>query len=317
LQTWEDYRDFKRLGRRSRLKESQRKEIWEFYVRQRDILGSRGKITMPEVYYKVAIHLQTQNFSVFDGIIVDEAQDLSPSQMTFIASLSKEKKNYFFSGDLGQRIFQIPYSWSSFGMDIRGRSFTLKVNYRTSEQIRKSADRLLSKEISDYDGNTEKRIETISLFQGPEPEIYLYDTEEEEAKANSNWIKELGRQGVNFQEILLVLRSVEELKRLEHLKKSGIEYAYLEKEKSASGKISVSTMHSAKGLEYRIVLIIACDSNVIPKSSRLEKAGDESELEEIYATERQLLYVACTRARDLIRITGLKPGSEFLEDMMG
>jgi superfamily I DNA/RNA helicase len=104
---------------------------------------------------------------------------------------------------------------------------------------------------------------------------------------------------------------------LEYLKKSGIDYAYLEKEKSASGKISVSTMHSAKGLEYRIVLIIACDSNVIPKSSRLEKAGDESELEEIYATERQLLYVACTRARDLIRTTGLKPGSEFLEDMMG
>jgi len=81
------------------------------------------------------------------------------------------------------------------------------------------------------------------------------------------------------------------------------------------GHISVSTMHFAKGLEFRAVAVIACDDEVIPLQERIENISDEADLEEVYNTERHLLYVACTRARDHLVITGVEPASEFLDDL--
>jgi superfamily I DNA/RNA helicase len=74
-------------------------------------------------------------------------------------------------------------------------------------------------------------------------------------------------------------------------------------------------MHVAKGLKFRAVAVMACDDDVIPLQERIESVSDESDLEEVYQTERHLLYVACTRARDYLLVSGVKPGSEFLEDM--
>ena len=105
---------------------------------------------------------------VFDYIVVDEAQDIGVQQLRFLAAISRNRPNaLFFTGDLGQRIFQTPFSWKALGIDVRGRSRTLNINYRTSHQIRFQADRLLDAEISDIDGNTENRSNTISVFNGP------------------------------------------------------------------------------------------------------------------------------------------------------
>ena len=76
-------------------------------------------------------------------------------------------------------------------------------------------------------------------------------------------------------------------------------------------------MHLAKGLEFRSVAVMACDDEVIPQQQRIESVVDVSDLEEVYNTERQLLYVACTRARDDLLVTGIKPESEFLPDLLG
>jgi superfamily I DNA/RNA helicase len=81
------------------------------------------------------------------------------------------------------------------------------------------------------------------------------------------------------------------------------------------GCISVSTMHLAKGLEFRAVAVIACDDEIIPLQERIEGIADESDLEEVYNTERHLLYVACTRARDYLIVSGVEPASEFLDDL--
>lgn len=75
-------------------------------------------------------------------------------------------------------------------------------------------------------------------------------------------------------------------------------------------------MHLAKGLEFRAVVVMACDDAVLPLQQRIEAVADESDLEEAYATERHLLYVACTRARDQLWVSGVEPASEFLADMM-
>jgi len=79
--------------------------------------------------------------------------------------------------------------------------------------------------------------------------------------------------------------------------------------------ITVAPMHSAKGLEFRAVAVMACDDEVIPSQARIDALGDGADLEEVYNTERNLLYVACTRARDHLLVTGVDPASEFLEDL--
>jgi superfamily I DNA/RNA helicase len=88
-----------------------------------------------------------------------------------------------------------------------------------------------------------------------------------------------------------------------------------EQVETANGKLSISTMHLAKGLEFRAVVVMACDDEVIPLQERIETVGDDGDLREVYETERQLLYVACTRARDQLLVTSVAPGSEFVDDM--
>ena len=75
-------------------------------------------------------------------------------------------------------------------------------------------------------------------------------------------------------------------------------------------------MHLAKGLEFRAVVVMACDDEIVPLHERIETVSDDSDLEEVYNTERHLLYVACTRARDHLFVTGVEPASEFLDDLI-
>jgi superfamily I DNA/RNA helicase len=84
---------------------------------------------------------------------------------------------------------------------------------------------------------------------------------------------------------------------------------------TTSGHISIGTMHLAKGLEFRAVAVMACDDEVVPLQERIETVGDDADLQEVYNTERHLLYVACTRARDHLLITSVEPASEFLDDL--
>src|SRR5207245_5534445 len=78
-------------------------------------------------------------------------------------------------------------------------------------------------------------------------------------------------------------------------------------------RVPVGTMHLSKGLEFRAVAVMACDDEVLPLQARIEAVTDEGDLQEVYDTERHLLYVACTRARDNLLVTGVSPASEFLQ----
>ncbi len=75
--------------------------------------------------------------------------------------------------------------------------------------------------------------------------------------------------------------------------------------------ITICTMHQAKGLEFRAVVVAACDDEIIPLEARIAEVADNADLEDAYETERHLLYLACTRARDFLLVTGVRPGSEF------
>src|SRR5207244_11268675 len=137
--------------------------------------------TYSEMFSKLAAKFGKDVPGPFDFAVVDEAQDVSVAQLRFLAALGAGRPNrLFFAGDLGQRIFQQPFSWKALGVDIRGRSSTLKINYRTSHQIRMQADRLLGPEVADVDGNSEDRSDTVSVFNGPPPTIHSLKSESEE-----------------------------------------------------------------------------------------------------------------------------------------
>ena len=144
LDSWEAYRDVARLGRKTRLPEKQRQALWAIFERVRAGLNERRLVTQADLYSRLAAHLAAGERPPYDFVVVDEAQDVSVAQLRFVAALGGGRPDaLFFAGDLGQRIFQLPFSWRSLGVDIRGRSGTLRINYRTSHQIRAQADRLL------------------------------------------------------------------------------------------------------------------------------------------------------------------------------
>jgi mRNA-degrading endonuclease RelE of RelBE toxin-antitoxin system len=318
LENWELYRDIKRLGRKTRLQEPQRAIVWTVFDSVRCRLRAEGFVTYAEIFTRLAVQLESRKHPPFEFIVVDEAQDLSVSQLKFLAALGGKRPNsLFFAGDLGQRIFQQPFSWKSLGVDIRGRARTLHINYRTSHQIRIQTDRLLGAEVADVDGNTENRRGTVSVFNGPAPAVRTFNSQQEENDAVAAWLADRSREGVMPHEFGVFVRSDAELERARAaVAKTGLSCKVLDEHvETTSGQISIGTMHLAKGLEFRAVVVMACDDEIIPLQSRIETVADDSDLEEIYNTERHLLYVACTRARDNLLVTSVEPASEFLDDL--
>ena len=318
LETWESYRDVARLGRKTRLPEPQRAVLWSIFERVRDGLKERKLTTHAGLFTALASALAKGKHPPFDFAVVDEAQDITVSGLRLLAALGGGRPNaLFLAGDLGQRIFQQPFSWKSLGVDIRGRSRTLRINYRTSHQIRMQADRLLGPEVTDVDGNNEDRSDTISVFNGPPPVIRVLATEDEEIKSVGTWLAEQSKAGILPHEFGLFVRSAGQLSRAQAaVKASGLAFKLLDEHvETTSGHVSISTMHLAKGLEFRAVAVMACDDEIIPLQERIETVGDNSDLQEVYDTERHLLYVACTRARDHLLITSTAPASEFLDDL--
>jgi mRNA-degrading endonuclease RelE of RelBE toxin-antitoxin system len=320
LHNWEAYRDVARLGRKTRLPEAQRKQLWAIFERVRQALKTRGLTTQPAVFEALATAMSDSRNPPYEYAVIDEAQDVSVTQMRFLAAmLGARPDGLFFAGDLGQRIFQQPFSWRSLGVEIRGRSRTLRVNYRTSHQIRERADRLLGPEIVDVDGNAEDRSDTISVFNGAAPMIRVVASPEEERAVVGRWLGEQTKAGLQPHEIGVFVRSTAQQNRATAaVEAAGLPWKILDDHvETASGHVAVSTMHLAKGLEFRAVAVMACDDEVIPSQERIETVGDDSDLKEVYDTERYLLYVACTRARDQLLITGVDPASEFLDDLAG
>ena len=318
LDTWESYRDVVRLGRKTRLPELQRALLWKIFERVRAALAARTLVTHSEMFSKLAGAIHKDNNPPFDFVVVDEAQDIGIAHLRFLAAIGAHRPDaLFFAGDLGQRIFQQPFSWLALGVDIRGRSRNLRINYRTSHQIRTQADRLLGPEVSDVDGNTERRSDTVSVFNGPPPDIRVFDNQKDEIAAVAEWLSSRAKEGIAPHEFGIFVRSDAEIERArEAVQQAGMPFKILDENvETISGFASICTMHLAKGLEFRAVAVMACDDEVLPLQERIESISDGADLEEVYNTERHLLYVACTRARDQLLITGIAPASEFLEDL--
>jgi hypothetical protein len=297
------YRDLPRLGRKVRMAASRRDEAWDVFEWVRAGLAAEGLATEAEAMHRLARDVAPAPFT---HILVDEAQDISVPELHLVAAMAGGRPNgLFFAGDIGQRIFRSAFPWKSAGVDVTGRSRSLKVNYRTSHQIRAKSDLLLPPRLLEADGGEDKRLGVTSMFHGPSPELRTFPSEDEEAQAAARWLAERAADGVPGDTMAVLVRSPAQLDRA----RRAID---------ASGVVDVRVclMHDAKGSEFRAVAVLACDADALPDEGRLLSATDERDLREVYDTERHLLYVAATRAREHLWLSAVSPASEFLDDLV-
>jgi hypothetical protein len=306
LSSLDAYSTVERMGRKSRLGPNQRARLWPVFAAVQEALATERYTTWANVFIGLAKALEGRPSKPFDHVIIDEAQDLAPAELRFFAALAPAQPNgLFLSGDIGQRIFQHPYSWASLGVDVRGRSHTLKVCYRTSQQIRRAADGLLPTVLRDRDGVEDERRGIISVFDGPPPEVKSFPTIAAEAEAVRKVVATWLGEWIAAHEIGLFVRTPQLVARA----RAAIDGL------AGANEMVTAQMSLAKGLEFRAVVVMACDEGVLPLDERVADAADEAELDDIYETERRLLYVASTRAREHLLLTGVIPVSEYLADL--
>ncbi len=314
------YLEIARHGRRSRLPAERRARLWQLFESARGDLAARNLATPAQMFHALARHFREGAPAPYDFVLVDEAQDVSAPELAFLGALAGDRPNgLFFAGDIGQRIFRPAYSWKSAGVEIRGRSRSLRVNYRTSHRIRRLSDLLLPGTITEADGGEDIRDGVVSVFDGPAPERHECTDMAQEADIVAAWIERMIGQDVAPQEIGVLVRSIDQYERArEAIGMAGqTTHELTGVAAELVGQVGLATMHMAKGLEFRAVAVMACDADVIPSERRMTSASDPTDLEEIFATERHLLYVACTRAREHLLVSGVAPESEFLEDLHG
>lgn len=321
IATWEGYRSANRAGRGQSLSAKGRKQVWQIFELVLSQLQAQNKTDWSGLYrYAGDLIVSGQVASPFDAVIVDETQDLKPQELKFLAALAGARPNsLMLAGDGGQRIYQGKLSLKSLGINVQGRSHILKINYRTTEQIRYFADQLLDATQDDLDGGTEQRSGTISLLNGPEPVLKPFASASEQADFVAEEISRLTQQGILPSEIGIFSRAKNLLKPIEKsLKKQKVACIRLDEQETdaVADAVNTGSMHRAKGLEFKVVFVVHLSDDVIP-SPHIEDENDLQARKEALEQEQHLLYVSITRARDAVYLCWNGQPSRFLKGIRG
>lgn len=316
----DDYLTARRVGRGVRLSRKQRGQAWLVFQRYRELLDDEGLCEWPDVLRETRMYIEKQHIpSPYRAVLSDEVQDFSANELKLLRLLAPQEANtLFLVGDGHQRIYGKPVRLGACGIEIRGRSRRLKLNYRTTEQIRNHSVAILEgREIDDLDGGLDTLKGYHSLRQGPAARVELFSKDGDEVsfivETIKTWMSE-----VPAESICLAVRTHNQLgERYEGiLNDAGIETARVstdpESEAQKNG-VRLSTMHRLKGLEYSKVLLAGVQEENVPfvVKTDFDDADAEKQRE---LQERCLLYVAMTRARDELTICGFGRPSPFLLD---
>jgi len=306
ITSWEAYRDVVRVGRGSPLSPRQRRQLWDVFARAQEDLDRNGRATWGDVCDRLRQIIDEEGVRPFRHVIVDEAQDLGPRELRLVAALAAPgPRALFFAGDIGQRIYRWPFSWLAAGVDVRGRAQRLRVNYRTSAEIRRFSDALLSPTLAEIDGEQETR-QTISVLRGPESEIARGQTVDDEIAALVHWLHDLQARGFAPGQIALFGRTRQLVRERAEpaLTQAGFAGRWLSPDSDlATHAVAIGTMHAAEGLEVRAVALVGCDAQHVSLKSALARADGKEARELVEERERHLLYVGCTRARESLLVT--------------
>ena len=255
ISSWEAYRSASRTGRGRPCTVKERKVIWDILEElQRSML--QRQVTDFSGLCRRALELLVAGRirRPFDAVIVDEMQDLGASELRLLAALAGQGADRLtLVGDGGQRIYAAKYSLKALGIDVRGRSHVLRLNYRTTEQIRRFADRVLGNTVDDLEGGRESRHATASLLSGPEPTLQACETRSQQGDFVAAQISQLLKSGRTPDDIAVFARQANLLGTIEtRLKRAGIPWHRLSREAVPQQPgVSLGTMHRAKGLELK------------------------------------------------------------------
>lgn len=308
-----------RRGRSKALSVKQRMEIWklvEMYVAEKK---EQHYFDRSELFNITANYLNDNGIHPFAHIIADEIQDFSNPELRFLRALTPEGPNdLFMVGDPYQRIYNNrQINFSSVGINVRGkRSRRLKVNYRTTEEIKRQAVSVVKGCAYDnFDGEAEKLDGYVSLMHGPQPEYNVYPSPQEEQNAVLKFIKECHEGGISYKDIAIANPRRDGLRDFQSsLHISGIPYKNLENSDNGDvDGIVLSTMHNMKGLEFKVVIITDINHNSFPSKPYNWNGMDKREQTNHMMNQRSLMYVAITRAMQKVLITGVGEKSELLK----
>lgn len=320
VSTRDDYLTARRVGRGVRLTRRQRDDVWRVLGRYRELLDQERRIEWPDAVREARLYIEKQDIALpYCAVLSDEVQDFTANDLRLLRRLAPEESNtLFLVGDGHQRIYGQPVSLGSCGIAIRGRGRRLKLNYRTTEQIRNRAVAVLEgRSVDDLDGGIDSLKGYRSLRSGPVPEALHFVTEAEEAKFIVDRVRSWLDAGVSGDSICLAARTGAQIAdRYESiLNTAGFDVVRVrtdpEKESQKPG-VRLATMHRMKGLEFSRVLLVGVQEGTIPLP--LDTESDEAEAAQHEVRERCLFYVASTRARDELVIAGYGQRSPFLVD---
>lgn len=316
IATWEGYASARRTGRGRALSQRDRKQLWSVFGALLQSLSERHAYDWP--FLCVRAHDLLSKGAVtsdFDAVVVDELQDLKSPEIRLLAALAPGGTDaLMLVGDAGQRIFPGGFSLRAMGIDVRGRARVLRINYRTTDEIRRASDKLLEGDKPDEDQALPARRGTLSLVRGPEPRCRGFSDESAERAFVLDEIRAAMSRGIRPDEIIAVAKSNRGADTLrEHLAKNGIDAVTLAERQLRADAVRVGTMHRAKGLEFRAVFVLGVSETALPDARLLAECSDDVEREELTARERRLLYVAMTRAREELMVTWSGRPSPFLE----
>ncbi|MBX9386884.1 UvrD-helicase domain-containing protein [Streptomonospora nanhaiensis] len=309
-----DYIRCERSGRVLHLAPEHRAHVWEAIQRYTGAMEVAGEWSYPQVALEAA-RILARTGTRYRHIVVDEAQDLHPAHWRMLrAAVPHGPDDLFIVGDPHQRIYENRVSLASLGVNVRGRSHRLRVSYRVTQEILSWAMPVLGRHSAiGMDDNADTLAGYRSLLHGPEPVVRGCSSRLEERTALGDWVRVWLEAGAAPSSIAVAGRNQWIVRHItKELQARGIPTAPLDSTDDVQA-VRVGTMHKLKGQEFRCVGIVGMSEPLLPPKAAIDSAeGDPVALEQIYQQERNLLFVACTRARDALYISYVGTPSRLL-----
>ncbi|MET9693013.1 UvrD-helicase domain-containing protein [Streptomyces sp. NPDC006514] len=316
LRSPEAYLKASRTGRGTALSPLRRAQVWRAVEGFTRDLRQAGEWTFLQVCAEAARILEPRTERPFRHVVIDEAQDLHPAQWRLLrASVAPGPDDLFIAGDTHQRIYGNKVSLRSLGVNVSGRSHRLRINYRTTHEILQWSTSLLGRENpDDMDGGTESLAGYRSVLNGAHPELLAASSKAEEIADLTARIAQWTADGVEPSEIGVAVRYLQLGKEIAHaLEQAELPVRLLGGAQGSGDGVSIGTMHRMKGLEFRCVAVAGVSESVVPLVSALTPVEvDAQQHREDRLSELSLLFVACTRAREALRISWNGAPSPFL-----
>ena len=302
-----------RTGRGTPLDRRKRATLWDLFDDYRARMISEGLAEPDDAYREATEILASEAPNLpYAAVIVDEAQDMGEQAFRLIRAIvpespSGDQNSIFIVGDAHQRIYGRRASMSSCGIEVRGRSRRLRLNYRTTQEIRAWAVSILEGvSVDDLDEGTDTLRGYVSLLHGAAPELVACASEAQELEGLVAWVRALPADQIQLADIGVLCARRKDVERVrEALRATKLETVVLQSgadDRSVPG-VRIATMHRAKGLEFFAVAIPFLSNGDFPPPGALRAAIDAPDREDIITLYRSLLHVAATRAKKSLRIS--------------